>query len=146
MPAYVENLLLRFQVDDLSAGRLGLFQEYWDGQLALQLSFPLGVGLQNYEQKIGATGASHMGYQQVMVTWGIIGLVLCLILFVLIIAQLKYTKRCQLLYVVPYFVFLVARLSAQIFSSSSYTLYFFILYACANLYIEKEAMQTNCLC
>lgn len=138
IPVYIESLLLRFQADDLSNGRIEIFKMFFDAQMAKPKSIFFGVGLQSYAEKLDLSEAAHMALQQITITWGVIGLCLVFLLFFTIVYQLNYKTKREYIYVIPYFMMLIFVQAVQLFTMSEYILYFIALFACAKLGAAHE--------
>ena len=81
MPFILESFLARFQEDDISNGRIGLFQFYAEHILSSPKHLLFGVGMQEILPKLEAiygtvANVPHNGIQEILVCWGLPGLLL----------------------------------------------------------------------
>ena len=81
MPQIFKNFETRFNAEDMTGGRNDLFAFYNKHIFSDWKHLLFGVGIQNYSEKVNGIhntqmNACHNGYQEVMVVWGIVGMVL----------------------------------------------------------------------
>lgn len=81
MPEVVELFFGRFDVDDLTTGRMDLMAFYGQHLLSSPRYWLFGIGLQHYGDTLdGLYGivenVPHNGIQELLVTWGVFGLLL----------------------------------------------------------------------
>jgi len=81
-PYIFENLVDRFGADDVTGGRAGLLEAYNEYLFSDESHYLFGTGLQdvmgkvNKEAAFAVNNVSHNGIQELMVVWGIPGIVL----------------------------------------------------------------------
>ena len=119
--------LSRFEDSDVTGGRMNLFMDYNNYMKSnLQVIF-LGVGLMNFGEKVTviynmAHAVPHNCIQEVIVAWGIPGLILVTLLIAVMIAQSKkYGTRKTLLNYIP-LIILISKSMAGQFITSGYTM------------------------
>ena len=100
IPGVFDSIVARFGYDDVTNGRDQLFVFYNEHLFSSPLHFLFGIGQQSIQTKMIALygseyfGVCHSGFQEAMVCWGVLGLVLVLLLIGAIIYQTKSeTKR-----------------------------------------------------
>ncbi len=114
IPGYIESLLTRFQADDITGGRSDIFSYYFEHFFDSFDRVLFGVGLQNYPSKYGYDESSHMAFQEVLITWGIIGffVVILLLIGILIKAHGK-NPKAQLVQYLPFVMHILIIQSGQ---------------------------------
>lgn len=123
VPETIEAFVLRFQEKDLLNGRDTLFSFYNKHIWSSGLYCLFGIGLQDFVGKIRdiyGTGwlICHNGYQQVWVTWGIVGMVLLGYLVYGIWRGAKTrARRISLTQCIPMLLIMVYVVSSQLISS-----------------------------
>jgi len=120
-PNVVEGYSARgFSEKQLSNGRIEIGKAYFDSIEQNPQRLFLGVGLQNYQEKAGVFASCHSGPQEVLITWGVIGLFLVTLY---IWGLFKHGWRGvppaerKIIYLLPLIVFLVGIQSGQFFST-----------------------------
>ena len=100
IPGVFDSIVARFGYDDVTNGRDQLFVFYNEHLFSSPLHFLFGIGQQSIQTKMIALygseyfGVCHSGFQEAMVCWGVLGLVLVFLLIGAIIYQTKSeTKR-----------------------------------------------------
>lgn len=137
-PTIYENLISRFNADDLSTGRESIFQFYMN-ELTSDIKLLLfGVGLQSYEYKLLTTypGASipHNGFQELLVMWGVFGLVVFVIFIVNLLIQAKsINKNIKFVNYIPFLVMLANVQVTQMVSSSVTNMIMAFVYLCLTI-------------
>lgn len=119
-PSIIERILARFQVEDITNGRMDIMSEYNKFIFHTIRGLIWGTGLQNYSVKVSKIlnihlDAAHNGYQEVMIVWGIPGFFLFGIILLLVIK--KYWIM-DFVYLLPLISILIQSLSGQLISSS----------------------------
>ncbi|MEQ8235733.1 MAG: O-antigen ligase family protein [Syntrophomonadaceae bacterium] len=120
-PSLFPSYVARFSEADLSNKRLDITTSYFIAMEQEPDRLLLGVGLQNYPAKYGQEITSHNGIQEVLITWGIVGLILVTIFICGIFAEgWRGVSRhhSQYLYMLPLLVLLISIQPGQFFSSN----------------------------
>ncbi len=105
----VQRVILRFQAADLSTGRNDLLKEYNRYIFSDWKRVTFGIGLQNVVEKSGVHNSPHNATQEILLCWGIIGVVAVLVLTVIVLKNIRYkfTKKPALFYYILPIVFVV---------------------------------------
>lgn len=74
-PAILENILNRFQVDDITNGRGEITLEYFRSWLERVDAMLFGFGIQDYQIKYNVSESIHNATMEILLVWGIIGFV-----------------------------------------------------------------------
>ena len=143
-PYILENLLVRFEADDISSGRNELFVEYTEFVFSSVFNIIFGTGLQNVVGKvhsqgfIGIDNVSHNGIQELVVVWGIPGLIMfCGYVYSLIAICKRRIKLCFANYI-PLFLLIFMVQSTQIISSGNRLLMLSVIYFVLSTPIKKS--------
>ena len=146
-PAALEAFVKRLQVDDLSGGRLRLFVQYNEYLMSSVKSLLWGIGSLDLPWKVKAysisEGVPHNGIQEILVAWGILGLLLFLALIYVLIRRSKQenphqTKMNYLLLVILFAKALVGQVI-----TSPYTMLAFALVYLSLCYDFSSTEQVN---
>jgi Predicted membrane-associated, metal-dependent hydrolase len=135
-PSLLASFSTRLTVNDISNGRLEIATLYFDILAQHPERIFLGVGLQDYPNKYGMSIESHNGLQEVLITWGVVGIFL---VAVYIYGIFKYgwrgvvKKDRKIIYLLPLIVIIVGVQSGQFFYSGNSALYFLPAYATMRL-------------
>ncbi len=125
MPFVIENFIGRFEVEDVTGGRSDLFEYYNKFLVSEPWHLLFGVGVQDINDKVAVIAGtwenvSHNGIQQILLAWGIPGLIMFICLVVNIIKRSKIFKtRRTILNYLPIFMILVYIQSGQLITSST---------------------------
>lgn len=98
IPSYLSSLLLRFQEADVYGGRSEIFQYYMSQMWEHFDRLLFGVGLQNYSAKYGYYMSAHNGIQEVVIAWGIIGLIVVTIMVMNMFSFAHFQNRNAFMY------------------------------------------------
>ena len=126
-PENFEYLLSRFESDETGSGRTWIFEDYNQYMVENLWVMFWGVGLNNFQEKVMttyniSTAVPHNGIQEIVVAWGIPGLILVTLLIAVMIAQSKkYGTRKTLLNYIP-LIILISKSMAGQFITSGYTI------------------------
>ena len=115
-PQYIINMTTRFEVDDITNGRTEIFQDYNDFMMDNPKYIPFGVGLLAHRQVSGLRSV-HNGFQQVFVTWGIIGCFIVAIIMINLYKTATLAKKFEPMHLLPIIMYLFSMQSIQWFSS-----------------------------
>ena len=145
IPAVLENVKERFQRKDVWNGRGSLLHYYWLFLLHSPTNMLFGVGMQGMYEKVSrhypVHDVPHMGFQEVWVAWGVVGLVMLLMmLWKIIVTSQKYAggKR-QLYQYMPFVLTIVYTTSGQLLTSSRALMALSFAYIC--LCIGKQSEE-----
>lgn len=81
MPSAFESMIARFQVEDVTSGRVDISAYYNNYILTHPKAMVMGVGLQDYKTKTNYFMSAHNGTQEIIIAWGIIGMICVIVLF-----------------------------------------------------------------
>ena len=143
VPAVFENILERFQRKDVWNGRGSLMKYYGQFLFSTPMYLLFGIGMQHIFEKVSpfypVHDVPHMGFQEVCVAWGLVGVVMMLIVFWRIIRTSKqYAGGKRGLYqFMPLVLVLVFTMTGQLLTSSRALMALTFAYIC--LCIEKKA-------
>ena len=124
-PDIIDNYVMRFSADDITGGRAYLSDFYNDFIISTPKNFLYGIGIQNINTKIMAlkgvdVNVPHNGYQQMLVAWGIVGLLLMLVfIFCLVLYARKKNPRVPLMCYLPLVLLLINILAGQFVTSGT---------------------------
>ena len=143
MPFIISRFTERFMVDDISNGRAGLFAFYTDHIFSSLKYMLVGIGLQNYGDRIfdiygSFENVCHNGPQEVIVCWGFIGLGLFIWYIYELISGTKKTSTRKLINFIPIIITSVAVQAGQLISNGDILLRF-TLCAASLLWNPQEA-------
>lgn len=99
----IQRIIIRFHAADLSTGRNALLQEYNTYIFSDWKRVIFGIGLQNVVEKSGAHNSPHNATQELVLCWGIVGLIAVLILAAFVLKNTR-TKLIRNPSVVYYFM------------------------------------------
>ena len=124
-PSIIENYGNRFDVDDVSNGRVDLLAYYNKLLFSSARALFFGLGMQDIPQHafeiLGGTELMlepHNGYQEILVVWGIPGFVLvALILWCIIGKSVKEKKKVPLIFYLPLILLAVNIMAGQFVTS-----------------------------
>ena len=147
VPYIFENIISRFNEDDVTGGRTYLMQWYGEQIFKNPKIFFFGTGIQNLVANsnelahIEVTSVPHNGMQEVMAAWGLPGFVIfTAFCIVMISASKKKGKRRNILNFMPSILMFVMIQSGQIITSGFKLVAFAFLYVtmCADIPQEKN--------
>ena len=136
VPSVFENLLERFQRSDVSNGRTSLFTYYGQFLLSSPAYFLCGIGMQHIFEKVSpyypVHNVPHMGFQEVWVAWGLVGVIMMLcLLWKLVATSVWYAQGKRRAYqFMPLVLTLVFTMSGQLLTSSRALMALIFSYAC----------------
>lgn len=142
-----DRVVERFLADDITTGRASLFQQYNEYIFSDRRHFLFGIGLQGVEEKTGIDKAPHNGFQEVLLCWGIIGLVAIVVLLVcMVLHAKKYPNTKKFVNYIPLFIFLIFIQTIQFVRLSSIFGLLVVLYAamlCGRGNDEEKVLYSN---
>ncbi len=120
VPEYLAGIVLRFQVSDLGNGRGEIMAHYFEEILRSADRIIFGVGMQNYAEKLDYEMSAHNAIQEILVMWGVLGLIAVLILFIGVFRNSRTrSPRSKWLQYLPALMYLVCLQAGQGFSVES---------------------------
>ncbi len=133
-PTAYEALMARFEYGDLTTGRGDIFA-YFHEQLSQDTGLLLfGVGLQDYRYKLLTRYMSsipHNGFQELLVMWGIPGLIAFVLFLWLMVRRAKrLNPHIRFINYVPFLVMLANVQVTQMASSSLVCVLIAVVYLC----------------
>ncbi len=144
IPSYFEALIGRFDVDDVTNGRMDIIEYYFDEMFKYVDRVIFGVGLQNYNEKYNYEFSAHNATQEIMITWGVIGLLLVVLLLVFILRNaLNHNHRVKAVQYAPFIVFLLALQAGQGFSNYDNMLRLMIVYSIIAVSIKEKKSKKS---
>ena len=126
-PEVISEFVDRFQVDDITTGRGDLMSDYHDYIIDHPKVMFFGIGLSDLGEKLVeiyrvSWNVPHNSIQEMIIAWGIPGLLLmALLIFVLIYESKQYSRNKTILHYAPLVILLVKSMAGQILTSG-YTL------------------------
>ena len=140
-PALVEFYIGRFQAEDLTTGRLDAMVIYHDFIVSNPTVMLFGIGLQDYAEKVieiwrVMDNIPHNGIQELIVAWGVPGLIMFLMLWLVMVLRSRQCCAKQgLINYIPLLVILLKAQAGQMLSSAYTMLAFSFAYLsmCADL-------------
>lgn len=124
IPAIFENLMERFQRDDVWNGRTSLLTQYMKFVFLSPAHLLFGIGMQGMMEKVSSVvwvaDVPHNGLQEALVAWGIPGLVVMLAWIGMIIklSKVHSSRKRDFYQYVPLLLTLVFTTSGQLLTSS----------------------------
>lgn len=131
-PNTIEYYIYRFQKDDITNGRdllIQIYNNYISNNMDVMF---FGIGLTNYEDKIInichiSNGVPHNAVHEIIIAWGIIGIILFSIqCIVMIIQSRKVCRQQTILNYIPLFIILLKSMAGQLLTSG-YTMMALVL-------------------
>jgi len=140
LPGYISGIFDRFAVSDVSNGRIDIMQYYFNEMFKHIDRFIFGVGLQNYKVKYNYFASSHNATQEILITWGILGLITVIFLLtVILIHAKKMNPQALPIQYIPLFSFLIDIQSGQGFSNTSGMLCLMVAYSAILIPLKSES-------
>ena len=144
LPEYVTNFVLRFQDYDLLNGRSSISAYYFKEMFQHADRILFGVGMQNYPEKYGYLISAHNATQEVMITWGLLGLAVVGILFVVTLFNASsLNPKIKIIQFLPILMYLIAIQSGQGFSDTAGMLRIMVAYSAILLKTENTLLKIN---
>ncbi|MEY8371352.1 hypothetical protein AAK938_07390 [Aerococcaceae bacterium 50-4] len=129
-PFLIENLMQRFEVDDLSNSRIDIFNLY-NRMLSSNLGILLfGVGLQNYQLKVNIDVSIHNPLQEVIVTWGLVGFIIVAIFLIFVVKNIFKSTKGAIKFL-PIIAFFITIQSSRLFTTPvNLLLFLVVIFSC----------------
>jgi hypothetical protein len=146
------NLVLRFidrfnslSFDDLTSGRIEIFNTYNFIFFNNPKYWLFGVGIQNYTTKLSTDSAIHNAFQQIYVTWGLVGFFTSILWFYNFFRGLKIQSLPKfLIRFLPFVIFIIYVQSSRFFSLFSMMLIIVpIIGFSLNNELQNNELQSN---
>lgn len=129
LTSYVSAFTERMQTDDPFNGRLEITAFYFKKMFQQADRLMFGVGLQNYQEKYGYAMSCHNAIQEIMVTWGVSGLIFVVILFVVIYKNARTANAsARFEQFLPFLLILIFKQFGQGFSDTVSILWIMVAY------------------
>jgi O-antigen ligase len=130
-PTTVEMFIQRLTAEDITSGRYALFAEYNKYLLSSAKALVWGVGSLNLGEKVVelsiSFGVPHNGIQEILVAWGIIGLLLFIAMIGVMIRRSKQENPHQSWANYALLIVLLAKIMVGQVITSNYTMLAFAL-------------------
>jgi hypothetical protein len=137
VPEYVARFLRRFQDADITNNRIDIMEYYFHEMSRYADRLFIGVGLQNYREKYGYLMSAHNATQEVIIAWGLIGLLVVITLFVGVLHNAHvHNPKARLIQYIPFVIYLVAIQSGQGFSDTAGMLRLMVAYSAILLHLN----------
>lgn len=142
-PMVVDLIVARFEVDDITTGRIYIFN-FYSKELSQNTSMLyFGMGLQGYSDKLSSVyidaSIPHNGFQELIVMWGIPGLLLFSAFLVgLVINARKKNKNIIFINYIPFIIMMIFVQAAQMVSSSVISMLFAVVYLCLVIDLKRN--------
>ena len=155
LPSIFENLQERFQRKDVWNGRGNLFTKYMEYVLSSPTNLLFGTGLQGVLEKVSPViwvdQLPHNGLVEVVVVWGIPGIIVVLTWFTMIVRMSTVYSRCkrEIYQFAPFLLTLVFMMSVQLLTESRIMLALSFSYICLCMGDNRknqDAKETVSLC
>jgi O-antigen ligase len=149
-PALMEFYISRFQMEDLTTGRMDLMAHYHEFVMSDPVHLFFGIGLHDFNKKVMnvyriARNVPHNGVQELIVAWGLPGLIMFLILWVVMILRARQCcKKQGLINYIPLLIILLKVQAGQMLNSAYTMLAFSFAYLsmCCDL-TAPEQVETE---
>lgn len=119
LPNVWEAFMERFKTDDITNGRIESNSFYISKFLTSPIAFLIGAGLNSYQSHFGSPISAHNATLEVFLSWGVIGFVFTLVLFLHIaIRKLRFiNKKERLAYLFPFLSLIFMVQSTRVFKT-----------------------------
>lgn len=144
LPKYINGIIDRFAIGDISNGRIDIMLYYFREMFQSIDRFIFGVGLQNYRDKYNYFESAHNATQEILITWGIIGLITVILLFIVVLRHAKKVNpQVHPIQYIPLIAFLIDAQSGQGFSNTSEMLHLMVIYSTILIPLSKEPSKND---
>lgn len=142
-PSVADMIISRFQVDDISTGRIDITNFYNNQIVSSPKLAWFGVGYYKYAEKLNTMfpGSSipHNWVQELVVMWGIPGLlVFCWFIKDIISSGIRVNKDAKFANFIPLIMILFFSMAAQLVSSTILVMLIAVSYFCLSENIDKN--------
>lgn len=150
LPELFGSFARRNQTDGLTSGRDMLMIEYHRFIIENPRVMWFGFGVNNFIEKVlyiygVASNGPHLSIQEIIIAWGIIGLIMFgILLLMMIVESNRYNKRRNIINYIPFVIILVKSLAGQLLTSgySMLALSFAYLSLCQE-FSQVKVMQND---
>lgn len=131
----IDHILTRFTEGDLTTGRVDAFEKYNNYFMENINVFLFGIGLQEISIKTQVIGSPHTAIQEIIVYWGIIGIILVffMILFLILNSKRKSLNKPDLINYLPISIFMMIIQTTQLFRFKDRILILILLFVTIQL-------------
>ena len=149
VPYVFDNIINRFNEEDITNGRSTLFAYYNDHIFSSFKYFVFGVGVQNILDKmaiihsISPADVPHSGFQEIVVGWGIVGFAFFIsFLLIMIFTAKEKVSKMSMNNFIPFVLVIVAAQTGQLITSGYrlVSLTFAYIALCVDFSESKELM------
>lgn len=122
-PSVLEYFIGRFLVDDITTGRDILMVKYHNFIVDNPDVMFFGIGLNDFGHRLVnvyhiAAVTTHNSIQEIIIAWGIPGLIMIAVLFIMMISAAKrYNSRHMVLNYIPFIIILAKSMAGQLLTS-----------------------------
>ena len=145
---FLSNYLLAFsgrmKERDFSNGRFEIAIHYFNEMFRDPIRPFLGVGMQDYQIKSNYAMSAHNAIQEILITWGILGLLLVIVLFISILSNAK--KRnpsAGIIQYIPFILLVVFKQTGQGFIDWPSMLWFFVAFCAITYQVDQKGRQLS---
>lgn len=146
LTGYLEAFSERMQADDLLNGRGEITSQYFEKFFAAPFRTFFGVGLQDYSGKYDMQMSCHNATQEILVTWGIVGLVCVILLLVVILRNIRIKNKSisdKIVFTLPFFATIIYMQAGQGFQDAASMLRMMVIVSAINLINFKQGNRIN---
>lgn len=137
LSSYIISFAARWKENDVWNGRIEILDYYFGEMFAHVDRLLFGVGLQNYQEKSGYVMSAHNSTQEVLITWGVVGLIVVVILFCAVIKNAhRQNPKAKLLQYIPFFAIILDSQSGQGFQNTQSLLWLMVAYCAIQMDIN----------
>jgi len=149
-PAVIETFVRRFNVEDVTSGRADLLVKYNRFIVSKPSILLFGIGLMGYSDKLAeyavAGNVPHNGIQELIIAWGLPGLIMFLVLLLIFVWRGKQNGgKTSLVNYIPLLILLAKSQAGQMVTSSYTMLAFSLAYLsiCHNFDENIDTQNNN---
>ena len=146
-PYILENLFERFSENDVTGGRAGLLEWYNNYLFDSPEHFLFGTGMQNILTKVNVDSwnvvdnVPHNAIQEILVIWGLMGLVLVVCMISLIVICSRRNQIHCLMNYLPLIMMLIMIQSGQFITGGKYLVFLVFVYAALSTDFKKRKVK-----
>ena len=143
MPVVFDNIVDRFSEDDVSNGRNRMFAFYNEHLNSSPFHLLFGIGLQDFAGKMiniyggDCENVPHNGYQESIVCWGILGIILVALLIIFMIKETKGTNRRSVVSFLPLLGWMLYITAGQLVTSECALLELVLIFVILSISTKK---------
>ena len=141
-PSYIDNLLSRVDLSDITTGRVDNALTYVQALSNNVIGLFWGVGIQNVGSKIGFTGSPHAAIIEMTVCWGIIGAILISVMLMFATYwHAKQNRNCCFLNFIPILIFAFVAQTTQLFRLRDHVLCLIVVIITCGLELNRGILH-----